>query len=60
MSKTVLGVLCAAIALILVSTYFNVLFVAQGSGVVLVVALVYSYVVARREEDPSFGDPQHG
>lgn len=49
MSKITLGVLCAAIVLIVLATYFNVLFIARSSGVVMVVALVYSYVVHQRE-----------
>ncbi|NQX94966.1 MAG: hypothetical protein HRT64_08630 [Erythrobacter sp.] len=49
MSKFTLGILLAAAVLIVLATYFNVLFVAGGSGVVMVVALAYSYVVARRE-----------
>ena len=49
MSKVSIGILFAAIALIIVATYLEVAFVAGGSGVVLVVALCYSFVVARRE-----------
>ena len=51
MSKVSIGILFAAIALIALAMLFDVLFVAGGSGVVLVVALVYSYVVARRENE---------
>lgn len=58
MSKLVLGILYAAVALIIVATYFNALFVAGGSGAVFVVALVYSYVVAHREQDASIGGAQ--
>ena len=49
MSKVSIGILFTAIALVIVATYFEVAFVAGGSGVVIVVALCYSYVVARRE-----------
>ena len=56
MSKVTLGILCVAIGLIIVAAYFNVLFIAGGSSVVLVVALVYSYVVAKREEDALASD----
>ncbi|MEL7317461.1 MAG: hypothetical protein AAFN04_02345 [Pseudomonadota bacterium] len=53
MSKVTLGILFCAIALIALAMLFDVLFVAGGSGVVLVVALAYSYVVAKREtEEP--------
>lgn len=51
MSKVTLGILCAAVALIVLATLFNVMFVAGGSGIVIVVALAYSYVVARREDE---------
>lgn len=49
MSKVSIGILFAAIALIILAVAFNVTFVAGGSGVVLVVSLAYSYVVAKRE-----------
>ena len=49
MSKVSVGILFAAVGLITLGTYFNVPFVAGGSGVVLVVGLCYSYVVAKRE-----------
>lgn len=49
MSKITLVALYAAIALIALAMYFNVLFFAKSSGAVLVIALVYSYVVSRRE-----------
>lgn len=49
MSKVTIGILLAAVVLIVVAVFFEVSFVAGGSGVVLVVALGYSYVVAKRE-----------
>ena len=49
MSKMIVGILLAAVALIVVATYFNAAFVAGGSGVVLVVALGYAYIVNQRE-----------
>jgi len=51
MSKVTVGILFVAIGLILLATYFKVLFVAGGSAIVLVVALAYSYVVAKRDEE---------
>lgn len=51
MSKVSIGILFAAIALIAFAMLFDVMFVAGGSGVVLVVALAYSYVVAKRETE---------
>ena len=49
MSKIVVGVLFAALVLIALAVAFDVMFVAGGSGVVMVVALVYSYIVHTRE-----------
>lgn len=49
MSKVSLGILMAATALIVLAVYFEVSFIAGSTGVVLVVALGYSFVVARRE-----------
>ena len=49
MSKTIQGTLVAAVMLILAATLFNSTFVAGGSGIVLIVALTYAYVVSKRE-----------
>ncbi|MEP5937931.1 MAG: hypothetical protein ABJ239_06355 [Erythrobacter sp.] len=49
MSKTILGILVAAIALIIFAALFNSTFVASGSAVVLLVGLGYAYVVSKRE-----------
>lgn len=51
MSNITIGILFSAAALIVLATLFNVLFVASGSGVVIMVALAYSYVVSKREEE---------
>jgi len=51
MSKTIQGTLIAAVLLILVATLFNSAFVAGGSGLVLLVGLIYAYVVSKREFD---------
>ena len=48
-SKTIQGTLIAAVLLILVATLFNSAFVAGGSGLVLLVGLIYAYVVSQRE-----------
>jgi len=56
MSKVTVWILFVAIGLILVAAYFKVLFVAGGSAIVLVVALAYSYVVAKREEETLASD----
>lgn len=55
MSKTIQGILFAAILLLLVATIFNSAFVAGGSGIVLLVGLAYSYVVTKRDMD--FAEP---
>ncbi len=39
----------AAVTLIVIATLFNSTFVAGGSGLVLLVGLVYAYVVSKRE-----------
>ncbi len=49
MSMTTLGILFAAIALIIISVAFGANFVAGGGGIVLVVGLIYSFVVTKRE-----------
>ena len=49
MSKTIQGTLVAAVMLIVIAMLFNSTFVAGGSGVVLIVALAYAYVVSKRE-----------
>ena len=49
MSKTILGILASAVALIVAATWFGASFIAGGGGVVLVVALIYSYVVTKRD-----------
>lgn len=55
MSKVVLGVLFAAIILIALAIQFQVLFVASSSGLVMVVALIYSYTVTKRDNEGASG-----
>ncbi len=49
MSKVTIGILFAAIALLTLGTYLKMPFPTGVSGMMLVVALVYSFVVAKRE-----------
>ncbi len=49
MSNLSLALLLAAVALIIVAQSFELPFVSGGSGVLLVVALGYAFVVAKRE-----------
>ena len=49
MTKSSLGLLVLAMALVTAATYFELPFAAGGSGVLLLVALGYSYVVAKRD-----------
>lgn len=49
MSKTIQGTMIAAVLLIVIATTFNATFVAGGSGVVLLVGLIYAYVVSQRD-----------
>lgn len=51
MSKTILATLLAAVFLIVIATIFQSTFVAGSTGLVLMVGLIYSYVVAKREAD---------
>ena len=49
MSKTTITLMFAAIALIILATILELPFTANGSSVLLVAALAYAYVVAKRE-----------
>ena len=71
MSKVSLTLLLTAVALIVVAQFFELPFVSGGSGVLLVVALGYAFVVAKREaklfmaamqdqEDNRFRDSHRG
>ena len=51
MSKTTLGIFLASIALLMVALLVDNTFVAGGSGLVLLVAVIYAYVVTRRDEE---------
>ncbi len=55
MSKTILATLIAAVVLIVIATIFQSTFVAGSSGLVLMVGLIYSYVVAKRDADRGEG-----
>ena len=63
MSKVTLGVFIAAIALIVVAVALDAAVFAGGSGVILMVGLVYAFVVARRDAErgemavPASADP---
>lgn len=49
MSRITIAFLFITIALIIVSVLLDVPFLRGGSGMVFVAALVYSYIVAKRE-----------
>lgn len=49
MSKLSLAILLAAVALIVLAVVFDMPFVRNGSGVILLVGLGYAYTVAKRE-----------
>ena len=51
MSNIKLVALFLAIALVILAVIFEVPFVSGGGGVIFVVALVYSYTVAKREAE---------
>lgn len=62
MSKTTLGIFLASIALLMVALLVDNTFVAGGSGLVLLVAVIYAYVVTRRDEERAAdnGEPARG
>lgn len=49
MSKTTTGILFAAIGLVITATYLDLPYFGGGAGVLLVAALSYAFVVAKRE-----------
>ena len=51
MSKVTLALLMAAAALIVAGVFFEISWISSGSGVLLLVALGYAYVVTRRETE---------
>ncbi|RIV85927.1 hypothetical protein [Aurantiacibacter zhengii] len=51
MSKVTLGVFIAAIALIVVAVALDSAVFAGGSGIILMVGLIYAFVVARRDAE---------
>ena len=55
MSKTILATLVLAVFLIVIAVIADSTFVASGSGVVLMVGIIYSYVVAKRDVEKGAG-----
>ncbi len=55
MSKTILATMLLAVLLIVIAVIADSTFVAGGSGVVLMVGIIYSYVVAKRDADRGVG-----
>ena len=49
MSRITIAFLFITIALIILSVLFEVPFLRGGSGLIFIAALVYSYIVAKRE-----------
>ncbi|TWJ09138.1 hypothetical protein [Altererythrobacter ishigakiensis] len=49
MSKLSLSIFIAAVVLIVLAVFFDLPFVRNGSGVILLVGLGYAYTVAKRE-----------
>ena len=49
MSKVTLAILMVAAALIVAAVYFEISWITGGTAMLLLVALGYAYVVARRE-----------
>lgn len=59
MSKVTLAILMAAAALIVAAVFFEVSWISSGSGILLLVALGYAYVVAKREAELLFAAIKH-
>jgi hypothetical protein len=51
MSNTTLGIFLGAVALLFMALLVGNTFVAGGSGLVLLVGVIYAYVVTRRDEE---------
>lgn len=55
MSKTTLGIFLASVAMLFIALLVNSTFVAGGSGLVMLVGVIYAYVVTRRDEERAAG-----
>lgn len=51
MSKTTLGIFVASVALLFVALLADNTFIAGGSGLVMLVGVIYAYVITRRDEE---------
>lgn len=51
MSRTTQTIFLAAVVLLVLAVINHMRFVAGGSGLVLLVGLIYAYVVSRRDEE---------
>ncbi|MEO5705755.1 MAG: hypothetical protein ABIT10_13325 [Alteraurantiacibacter sp.] len=51
MSNTTLGIFLGSVALLFMALLVGNTFVAGGSGLVLLVGVIYAYVVTRRDEE---------
>lgn len=51
MSRTTFGIFIASVAMLIVALLADNTFIAGGSGLVLLVGVIYAYVVTRRDEE---------
>ena len=51
MSKTTLGIFIASVAMLFAALLVDNTFIAGGSGLVMLVGVIYAYVVTRRDEE---------
>jgi preprotein translocase subunit SecY len=51
MSRTTFGIFIASVAMLFVALLADNTFIAGGSGLVLLVGVIYAYVVTRRDEE---------
>jgi len=58
MSRTTLGIFIATVAMLFVALLMDNTFIAGGSGLVMLVGVIYAYVVTRRDEERAAGTAQ--
>jgi preprotein translocase subunit SecY len=51
MSRTTFGIFIASVVMLFVALLADNTFIAGGSGLVLLVGVIYAYVVTRRDEE---------
>ncbi len=60
MSNTTLGIFLGAVALLFLALLAGNTFIAAGSGLVMLVGVIYAYVVTRRDEERTAANASGG